>query len=84
MPFFKVVYKTRADDDSKMWHLAQHLNEGGALMFFNTAHARPEGLGLFTFEEDDNSPADYYLVEQERLDSMGLQDLRRFPLYTLA
>lgn len=66
-PYYKVHYRTDADPDGRLWSLGPLPNRDHALGTFNSAYAKKEGIGPFTFDETSPFLADYHLVEQEML-----------------
>lgn len=67
MPYYKVHYKTDADEDGKSWPLGPIPNCDEALHIFNAAYATKAGIGPFTFEETSPFLPHYSMVEQQAL-----------------
>ena len=65
MPIYKVLYKTEADDDGRLWPLGPMPDRDHALAIFNRTTARQEEMGKFTFDETSPFLPRYSLVEQE-------------------
>lgn len=80
MSFYKVEYKTRADDDHDEWRLGQHPTREGALMSFNESIRRKRGF-LLRLDRPDDFLGDYFLVEMEEGHDRVLTERDRIPLH---
>ncbi len=77
MAYYKVLFKTDADADGRLFALGPLPDRDHALVFFNSSDAREEGIGTFTFDETEPFIPDYHLVEQEVLNGPSVM----YPLY---
>jgi hypothetical protein len=66
MPYYKVLYKTEADPDGRLWPIGPLPDRDHALAIFNST-VSSEKIGPFTFEETSAFLPYYHLVEQEIL-----------------
>jgi hypothetical protein len=73
VPFFSVRRGTRPDDSYKEWQVGQHLTRDAAVMKFNQLHHLSLSL-------QEQTPTDYFLIEQRRIDGL-FQVSACYPLY---
>jgi len=72
MPFYKVQYKTDADDDHRYWLLGELRDARAALLKFNSIARVQLGKEFEIYEgppRDATSPSDYCLEEQDQLNT---------------